>query len=74
MLRNNHAWMQLLRRIAWECDRYVRGKRPSDNELRVKKHRDIATALCGRNYEALVKSLVFPFTYTYKPDSLDMEQ
>lgn len=58
---------------AWECDRNVRGKWPSDKELRVKKHRDIYTALVNRDYEALVASLVFHFTYKYKPDSPDVD-
>lgn len=53
---------------AWECDRSFRGKFPSDKELRIKKHRDIATALRERNYEAFVASLVFHFTYKYKND------
>jgi len=58
---------------AWESDRCVQGKRLSAKALSVKKDRDFTTVVCGRNYEAFGKGLVFTFPSLCKPNSLDME-
>ena len=55
---------------AWECDRNLRGKVVDDKDLRIKKHRDIYTALRDRDFDAFMASLVFHFNYKYKSSSL----
>ncbi|MDY0287893.1 MAG: FadR/GntR family transcriptional regulator [Sphaerochaeta sp.] len=59
---------------AWECDRSFRGKMIDDKALRIKKHRDIYTALYNRDYDAFMASLVFHFTYKYKGDSSEGQE
>lgn len=51
---------------AWECDRSFRSKIVDDKALRIKKHKDIYTALRTRDYDAFLKSLIFHFSYKYK--------
>lgn len=58
---------------AWECDRTFRARVIEDKVLRIKKHRDICIALRKQDYEAFMASLVFHFTYKYKPDSPEVE-
>lgn len=58
---------------AWECDRSFRGKVVYDKALRIKKHKDIYTALRDRNYDAFIASLIFHFTYKYKMESSNSE-
>ena len=58
---------------AWECDRSFRGKINDNKALRIKKHRDIYLALRSRDFDAFMASLIYHFTYKYKPTSSEIE-
>lgn len=58
---------------SWECDRSFKGKVLEDKSLRLKKHRDICIALRNRDFDAFMASLVYHFTYMYKPETNDEE-
>lgn len=59
---------------AWECDRNFGGKVIDNKALRIKKHRDIYTALRDRDFDAFLASLIFHFTYKYKSSSAEPEE